>query len=461
MSAVGPGIGTKSQTAGEGFGRMLLKRLAKVFQLALIHRSENEALRRPIEELWHSIAHGKDLRIQLVAQRFFVDGTFVRLNAKMLREAEGLKDVFRKLGVDEMHFDASMNEQDLRQFFTDYQGFATTQKDMTRFKPSLTKIRLINREPGQTVSAKDDASMPPHERLLLSYSKLAVGVEHVSRQLRNFRAPIYVALRQEMQNMWDLMQDQPSLLLGITQRASLKRDLSNYLTNTVCLSLLVAKEINCSRQAARYLGMSALTHDMGRLTLDEFGPDQGVFERDELRNALNKIPFATLECMLNQDLDSEVMHRIICAFETQRSESFLKLKSDSPRLWSSELIAIPAAFCRLTTPLHGQPLTSAQAIGLLVKHSGTHFDPMFLTAFVRVVGLYPVGAPVLLSDGKVGWVEAQAKDSSRLEDPRVRVEPLVHGAERGDCFYPSERGLHVVRALPYRGAIATQDFMLA
>ena len=451
----------RSFEEGNFFGRMLIKRLAKVLQLSVLYQSENQAVKRPIEELWHSIAHGKDLHIRLADDRFFVDGEYVRLNYSALALAESLKETFKKLGISEIHFDANMKMSALKNFFSRYQHHMTTQTTTSFLEESMESIQLVPISDSEPLSYGAVGGSAPHDQVLQCFARLAVSIDHMVQQTLANKEPAFFSLRREIQHLWDYGQAHKTLLLGITQRASLKRNLSYYIANVVVLTLLMAQELGCSKRTALYLAMQALTHDLGRLFLEDFGNEQQIFEKEELGAAIQKIPFSALKVLIAHDFHPENIHRMVCAFESQRGAAFKGGQLPQSALWASELIAIPAAFCRLTMPLHCQPLASANAIGAIVKYGGTYFDTIFLTAFLRMMGLYPVGSPVLLSDGKVAWVEKQIDDPSAIENPMVRVEPLAHGAQTGDVFQPASRGLHIVRALPYRGATATRDFMLA
>ena len=182
----------------------------------------------------------------------------------------------------------------------------------------------------------------------------------VQQTLAN-KEPAFFSLRREIQHLWGYSLEHKTLLLGMTQRTSLKRNLNYYIANVVVMTLLMAQELGCSKRTALYLAMQALTHDLGRMFLDDFGDDQQVFEKDALRDAIQKIPFSALQVLIAHDFHPENIHRMVCAFESQRGAAFKGDEAPQSALWASELIAIPAAFCRLTMPLHCQPLASANA----------------------------------------------------------------------------------------------------
>jgi hypothetical protein len=65
---------------------------------------------------------------------------------------------------------------------------------------------------------------------------------------------------------------------------------------------------------------------------------------------------------------------------------------------------------------------------ILMKGSGTDFDPMLVKLFVEVMGLYPTGTVVVLGSGEAGVVCCPPPVGAPLDRPQVRV---IVGGQRG------------------------------
>ena len=63
----------------------------------------------------------------------------------------------------------------------------------------------------------------------------------------------------------------------------------------------------------------------------------------------------------------------------------------------------------------------------LLSDNGTRFDPEVLKAFIQVLGIYPIGSIVLLSDSSVCRV-IENRSSAPLK-PRVKTIIDAHGHE--------------------------------
>ena len=71
------------------------------------------------------------------------------------------------------------------------------------------------------------------------------------------------------------------------------------------------------------------------------------------------------------------------------------------------------------------PLAPGKALRFVHSMSGTIFDPVVVKAFIRAMGVYPVGSGVELNTGDVAVVVRQNRDLQHLHRPYVT---LVNGA---------------------------------
>jgi HD-GYP domain-containing protein (c-di-GMP phosphodiesterase class II) len=94
---------------------------------------------------------------------------------------------------------------------------------------------------------------------------------------------------------------------------------------------------------------------------------------------------------------------------------------------AGRMAAIVDTYDAMTSDRPYRPAASpSQALRLLYEQGGSHFDPELVAAFVRTVGIYPVGTLVMLESGHLAVVEEIRHDN--LLCPVVRV--IYHGARR-------------------------------
>lgn len=84
------------------------------------------------------------------------------------------------------------------------------------------------------------------------------------------------------------------------------------------------------------------------------------------------------------------------------------------------MVAITDVYDAITADrVYHKGMTPTQGLKKLLEWSGDHLDPVLVKQFIRCVGLYPVGALVLLESGRLGVVVEANDSDQRL--PVVRV----------------------------------------
>ncbi len=88
-------------------------------------------------------------------------------------------------------------------------------------------------------------------------------------------------------------------------------------------------------------------------------------------------------------------------------------------------LAVCDAYDALVTKRPFKPrISPSSAVRILAQSSGTHFSPMMVSKFLRLVGMYPNGSYVELTDGRLGMV---------IQQTRALLRPIV--LEVGTCDY--------------------------
>ena len=68
-----------------------------------------------------------------------------------------------------------------------------------------------------------------------------------------------------------------------------------------------------------------------------------------------------------------------------------------------------------------------EALKVMLKESGTKYDPTLLKIFINMIGVYPLGTFVQLDTGEMGLVFHNSNDPSKYDRPRVKLVMDSHG----------------------------------
>ncbi len=229
-----------------------------------------------------------------------------------------------------------------------------------------------------------------------------------------------------VQNMVDLVMVDESIVLGI----STIRDYDDYTfthsINVAILSMCLGRRIGISRTSLHRLGICGLFHDLGKLDIP--------VEIIRLPRKLNESEFEVVKKhtiysvaqIIKLQADSDLKSKILLPpFEHHMKfdlSGYPKTPQKKPVSLFGRILTITDVFDAITSPRNYRPttLTQDQALGYMLEHSGTYFDPILLKAFINMLGVYPIGSLLELDTGELALVieAGKADDGTR---PKVVI----------------------------------------
>lgn len=222
---------------------------------------------------------------------------------------------------------------------------------------------------------------------------------------------------------------------------------SAHALNVTVLSLLLGRLLNLGEAELLSLGQGALLHDIGKIDL----PDRVRYVQDHFTAAEQKLyrEHVTLGVVHGRRmaLDPTALLVIAQHHELADTSGFPQRLELSRMSQAARIVALVNRYDNLCNPpLATLALTPHEALSLLFAQGQSKFDPTLLGAFVRMMGVYPPGSVVQLTDERYALVSSvnagrPLKPRVLVHDPRVpREEALVLDLER-------EPGLGIRRSL--------------
>lgn len=222
-----------------------------------------------------------------------------------------------------------------------------------------------------------------------------------------------------------------SALIHLT-RIKNKDDYTFQHSVAVC-SLLVAfgRALGMEAQVLRWIGIGALLHDIGKVRvsdaiLNKPGPlTEPEFERmkDHVSEGVN---------ILRQGNGFHASSILVTEHHHERYDGTgypARLAGDTISQ-VGQMAAICDVYDAITSArIYRRPMAPHEAMAKLFEWSRFHFNPDLVHQFLRVIGIYPVGALVMLESGRLAVVLEQSENN--LLQPVVRA------------FYDT-RHLHVI-----------------
>ena len=198
---------------------------------------------------------------------------------------------------------------------------------------------------------------------------------------------------------------------------------ASHALNVAVISMLIGRTLGLVDGEMLDLGVGALQHDIGKQDLpDRLRHAEDGFTGAEMNGYRDHVAKGVLQGQ-RMKLSAGALMVIAQHHEHADGSGFpLRLSADRLSL-GARIVAIVNRYDNLCNPGSGTlPLTPHEAVAMLFAQSRTRFDPPVLNAFIRMMGVYPAGSLVQLTDDRFAMVVGV--NSSRPLRPRV----LVHGA---------------------------------
>jgi len=256
-----------------------------------------------------------------------------------------------------------------------------------------------------------------------------------------------------------------SVVIQLMSQKVREAGLAFHSVNTMVLALLLGKAAELSAEEMRQLGVGALLHDAGKaeippriLRATSRTPPEEEFYRAHVGYGIKSVAGA-------KGMAVSARNVIACHHERWDGNGFPnRLAGDKiPKL--ARIVALANRYDNLCNPFNLQDAcTPAEALAQLFKKEGAAFDPDLLQRFIKVLGVYPPGTFVSLSNGSVGLVveshpQRLLQPLVMLYDPEIpRHEALMLDLKEAELavestLNPAALPLPVVEYLAPRGRI--------
>lgn len=222
-----------------------------------------------------------------------------------------------------------------------------------------------------------------------------------------------------------LLADPDSAIVLIAEKAQADGHAAHSLS-VMTLALLLGKQALLPDEALRTLGVSALLHDIGKLSINPSilrNPARNKHE-EAVYQTHSRIGYET--ALRSGRLSQPVLDAILHHHERMDGAGFPDRLAGKSIHIAAKMIAIADRFDNLANPIDcRRALSPSEALSTMWTKEQSAFDTVLLQLFVRAMGVYPPGSIVQLTDGRVGAVVASAMTASPLSPQVMIYDPEV------------------------------------
>ena len=195
----------------------------------------------------------------------------------------------------------------------------------------------------------------------------------------------------------------------------------NHVVNVAILSLLVGADLGLTAEQLNSLGVAALLHDVGKLSVpEELLRKPGGLSEPEWR-IMRQHPVEGARILLDQCGYQNIGVTVALEHHARYDLSGYPTIDPVRKLHLfSRIVSLSDVYDALTSERsYRAGMMPDQAAGIILSAKGRDFDPRLVKHFIRSVGVYPRDCAVLLTNDELAIVEEPNPDDPLR--PKVRL----------------------------------------
>lgn len=249
-------------------------------------------------------------------------------------------------------------------------------------------------------------------------------------------------------SLTNMLLDEDNLALHLMSDANSSDVIHHHSLNVSMMCMLMAKELNWTREEIELIGIGCLFHDIGKLKIPSSILNKVVPLSTPEENLVKQHPLMSLNFLKLADTFPEEAKPMIANHHEflDGSGTPQGLKAEQLDKFS-QLLAVVNEYDNLCNgSLLIKAKTPSVALGLLYKNYQKKLNLEYVQKLIKLLGIYPPGSVVELSNGHFGMVMS-VNLKNILYPAIIAYDPIVPVAQAPIVELEKE-GMSIVRSLP-------------
>ena len=433
-------------------GIQLITQLNVLLKTSRIHGQTNAALDQPVEAmltLIKTLAHDRPISLRLQNDFLFLGNQHLKINAQQMAIATSIIDALHTWKIGGIAFASSTAPKDLREFAYLFVTLDPATKTLDDFRTQLKTHGVVGitlEEPHELMIRRESTSvLDEKSRRKASakqgYKSAVHSLGNLTQATREGGSVNFKQAKRAIQNIVNLMMQDQSTLLGLTNLRCHDQYTHNHSVNVALLSMALGNRAGYPKVHLADLGLAALFHDVGKcaISLDVLNKP-GEFTKEEWELMRTHPVEGVLTLIRLRGLGNVPARMAAASFEHHMNYDF----SGYPKLalpWmqslASRIVTIADCYDAMTSSrvYRREPISPPNVLKMMFAKSGQSFDPVLMKLFINCVGFIPIGSLVMLDSDELAVVLKPAENKVNAERPLVKVisdpqgSPLDNGPE--------------------------------
>lgn len=263
-----------------------------------------------------------------------------------------------------------------------------------------------------------------------SFQRSLSKLRAISQKIKNRPVTAFADAEELVNDMVTALLDNDNLVLHLMSDAKESEDIYYHSLNVAVLSMLLAKSNGMSASDIKTIALGALFHDIGKQKIPTHILRKITPLTEPEANFLKLHPKYSLELAELGENFPEAAKPILSQHHELMDGSGYPLGLQGHQINRfAQLVAVVNAYDNLCHPMDpGKAKIPYSALSYLFKHKKGQYSEEFIALMVRMMGVYPPGSVVQLSNQQVGMVISV--NAKRLLYPNILIyDPSVPSNE--------------------------------
>lgn len=268
------------------------------------------------------------------------------------------------------------------------------------------------------------------------------AVTSMFQEARMGKAVNAASAQKLVEEISDSVSRNPGALISLARLKT--ADDYTYLHSVAVCALMIAlsKQLGLDEQETRSAGIAGLLHDLGKAMMPMDVLNKPGKLTDEEFAIIKKHPEEGHKLLDGSGADAMAFDVVLHHHEKTDGSGYPKGLKDAEISLYAKMGAVCDVYDAITS---NRPYKAgwdpAESLRKMAEWANGHFDPRVFQAFVKSLGIYPIGSLVKLDSGRLGLVIEQSEKS--LLTPRVkvfystrshtRIKPEIIDLSRANC----------------------------
>jgi len=410
-------------------GKDIINQFTVIIRTAYIHDTLNIAVISAMDKFIALIAPfldtGEDVTLELRGEFFYLNDKRVRYSLEFLPNFDFLSREFRQRELGSVIFREGITHEDIGIFLKAFIKSASSETKFETFEDIMAGVESIRVGKLKKIAVAGGEKVNVRRAVKKTYFN---AVSHTRAVMSKLKAGEEISMKKTkrvVESMVDMILDEEQLLIGMTSIKDYDEYTYNHSVNVSILSISLGQRLGLSRKSLTELGIVSLFHDIGKIEVPKEILNKSTSFTEQEWDLVKKHPFWGVRALLRlKQVDYTSIRSAITAFEHHMYcdlSGYPKIRESIDLDFYSKIVTVADNYDGMTSSrVYSRiPMPPDKALSLMMEKSGSQLDPTLFKFFTNMMGVFPIGALVMLDTRELGLVYQSS--TMFLNRPKVLV----------------------------------------